>query len=34
MRSYEWTVDGEVKAVTGDRLTLNRIGDAKALMSS
>lgn len=29
MRSYEWTVDGEVKAVTGDRLTLNRVGDAK-----
>lgn len=29
MKSFEWTVDGEVKAVTGDRLTLNRSGDTK-----
>jgi hypothetical protein len=29
MKNYEWTVDGEVKAVTGDRLTLNRSGDAR-----
>ncbi|WKL18771.1 Ig-like domain-containing protein [Comamonas testosteroni] len=29
MKTYEWTVDGEVKAVTGDRLTLNRSGDAR-----